>query len=92
MNPLLGAIIEKVRWPYCAPSELNLSDIVCPIEARESCSVEAKMAAHITQECGPGESPYLGPSSHASFHMSEILQCCSFQKMSNDLQEMTSTM
>ena len=51
VNPLLGAIIEKVRWPYCAPSELNLSDIVCPIEARESCSVEAKVAAHITQEC-----------------------------------------
>ena len=32
VNPLLGAIIEKVRWPYCAPSELNLSDIVCPID------------------------------------------------------------
>ena len=92
MNSLLRAIIEKVRWPYCAPSELSLRDRVCKNVARVRCSVEAKVSEHISQECGPGASPYLGLSSHVSFHMSEILQCFYFQKMSTDLQEMTSTM
>ena len=82
MNPLLGAIIEKVRWPHCAPSELSLRDRVCKNVARVRCSVEAKVSEHISQECGPGASPYLGLSSHASFHMSEILQFFYFQKMS----------
>ena len=92
VNPLLEAIIEKVRWPHCAPSELHLRDRVCKNEARVSCSVEAKVSEHIAQECGPGASPYLGPSSHVSFLMSEILQQFYFQKMSIDLQEQTSIM
>ena len=91
VNPLLEAIIEKVRWPHCAPSELHLRDRVCKNEARVSCSVEAKLSEHIAQECGPRESPYLGPLRNASFHMLEILQCFYFQKMNTDLQEMTST-
>jgi hypothetical protein len=91
VNPLLEATIEKVRWPHCAPSELHLRDRVCKNEARVSCSVEAKLSEHIAQECGPRESPYLGPLRNASFHMLEILQCFYFQKMNTDLQEMTST-
>ena len=74
MNPLLGAILEIVKWHYCAPSELILRDRICKNEARMHCSVEAKVSEHIAQECGPGASPYLGPSSHVSFLMSEILQ------------------
>ena len=85
MNSLVGAIIEKVRWPHCAPIELSLRDRVCKSEARVSCLVEAKVLEHISKECGPGASPYLGLSSHASFHMSEILQCFYFQKMNTDL-------
>ena len=49
VNPLLGAIIEKVRWPHCAPSELSLRDRVCKNAARVSCSVEAKVSEHMEQ-------------------------------------------
>ena len=61
------------------------------LEEECSCFVEAKMSEHIAQECGPGASPDMGPLMNVSFHMHEILQCFYFQKMSTDLQEMTST-